>query len=233
MKENPSNGADLRGSSMNVMKLVCKYALLIAALALCERPLLAQGFLADPGFESGGPVGGGVGGWEINAGSPVFTHSFVRSGIWSLQESYSPFSGACVVDQWVTAQPSSQYTLSGWALTPIRLVNDRVGYFVLTFCDSNHVAIGQGIRSSRISSSSPINSWLPLTVTATAPVGAAYARVAVSVPIVQLPGLESNAIYYDDVSLAVPEPSSQALVAIFSGWLWLRNQKGGVNRVGK
>ncbi|MEI8045125.1 MAG: hypothetical protein WCL11_27180 [Verrucomicrobiota bacterium] len=228
MKENISNEADLRSRSISVMKLVRSYALLIAAFALCDRTLLAQGLLADPGFESGGMVAGGVGGWEIKAGSPVFTHNFVRSGSWSLQESYFFGSDAYVVDQWVAAQPGSQYTLSGWSMTPIRLVNDRVGYLVLTFCNSSHVAIGQGIRSSTISSSTPANSWVPLSVTATAPAGTVYARVSVSVPLVQILSPASNAIYYDDLSLAVPEPSSQALlVATFSGWLWLRSRKKG------
>lgn len=234
MKENLSNEADLRSRSISVMKVVRSYALLIAAFALCDRTLLAQGLLADPGFESGGPVAGGVGGWEINAGSPVFTHDFVRSGSWSLQESYFLGSGTYVVDQWVAVQPGSQYALSGWAMTPVRLVNDRVGYLVLTFCDISRVAIGQGIRSGTISSSMPVNSWVPLSVTATAPAGAAYARDSVSVPIVQILGPGSNAIYYDDLSLAVPEPSSQALlVATFSGWLWLRSRKkGGIAELG-
>src|ERR1039458_626194 len=115
-------------------------------------------------FRKWGPVAGGVGGWEINAGSPVFTHDFVRSGSWSLQESYFLGSGAYVVDQWVAVQPGSQYALSGWAMTPVRLVNDRVGYLVLTFCDISRVAIGQGIRSGTISSSMPVNSWVPLPV---------------------------------------------------------------------
>ena len=234
MKENLSNGAALRGNSVSVMKLVRKYALLIAAFALCDRTLLAQGVLADPGFESGGWVAGGVGGWEINAGSPVFTHNFVRTGSWSLQESYFVGSGADVVDQWVAAQPGSQYTLSGWAMTPVQLVDERVGYFVLTFCNSNDVAIGQGIRSSTISSLTPVNSWVPLSVTATAPAGAAYAQVSVSVPIVQIFPEPSNAIYYDDLSLAVPEPSSQALVVVaFSGWFWLRSRRVGGGKVGK
>jgi len=211
----------------NIMPLTRSRPLVVAALVLRGPLAVAQGVLADAGFESGTFVPGGTGGWVAYSGSPAFVQSTARSGNWSLQANYAPMMDGSIVHQWVAVQPGSRYALTGWGMTPVRLGNNRVGYLDLTFCDINHVPIGQGNESGTISSSSPLNTWIALSVTGTAPTGAAYAEVIAGVGFPYFQTLGNNAVYFDDLTLSqIPEPAVHALLMTgLSGGLWFHSRK--------
>ena len=198
--------------------------LIIVAVMLRASPLLAQGVLADPSFESGLLVTGGVGGWDTNSGSAVLAQGLARTGNWSAQANY----GATIMDpsmicQWVVVQPNNRYALSGWGLTPVQLTT-TTAFLFLRFSDINHNLIGLGNRSGEIDASSPVNTWVPLSVTATAPTGAAYAQVIAGTGLIFNFNPQIHAVYFDDLDLkAIPEPHTPAVLTPgLAIWLCLR-----------
>jgi PEP-CTERM motif len=183
---------------------------IIVILAL---PTFGQGVISDPGFESGTFVPGGTGGWDSLSGSPAFAQDNTHSGAWSLKASLAIGSAICLAHQWVAVEPGTQYQLTGWGLTPARLATTVEGYITFNFADANHVHISSGYFSLKITSGSPLATWIPLSASATAPANAAFAEITAGVASLVQP-FGNNSVYFDDMNLAaVPEPSSLGLMA--------------------
>lgn len=188
--------------------------LMIAAVAFRTSPLLAQGILVDPGFESGTFVLGGVGGWDAGWGSPALVETNSRSGNWSMQANYGLGRDSALIYQWATVEPGVQYALTGWGLTPIKL-ETTTAFLFLRFSDINHASLGLGRRSGEIDSLSPVNTWIPMSVTATAPAGAAYAQIMAGGGLTLNFAPWMNAVYFDDLNFtSIPEPQSLTLITI-------------------
>jgi hypothetical protein len=207
-------------------RLPTRFLIISLVLAIRASSIFAQGVISDPGFESGTFVTGGTGGWDSLSGSPVFSQDYARTGTWSVKSSLGIGPSICLVHQWVTVQPGSQYQLTGWGLTSARLATTAEGYITFSFGDANHVHIVQGYRSANITSGSLLNTWLSLSATAAAPANAAYADIVAGVASpVQTFG--NNSVYFDDVNIiAVPEPSTLGIIATgLLAWRVVRNSK--------
>jgi hypothetical protein len=210
------------------MKIFPHNRVVIALLGMTlTLPSLAANQLSDPGFESGTlvPVGNERGWYPIYTAAP--STAFSRSGLWSMSCFASAGVDYSMAVQYLPAAPGAVYTLSGWGYTPSPL-NYGLGVLVLSFMDANHQLLGNLIDSpDRITFQSTPGTWIPMSVTATAPSNAAFVYVNTLFwnSSAETPG---TAIYFDDVTLAaVPEPSILGLLvlgAIISGWVRYRRQ---------
>lgn len=191
-----------------------------ASMALAPTPTLAN-LLADPGFESGTPVVGGIGGWDVFNGA-AFSMAQAHSGDWSIDLTASnSVPGAYQV---LPASPGQVYTLTGWALAPVALANGtafggiQISYFDGGGTDLGTVETGPGVAASdfrgvgQASGNFVAGVWEPLSVTATAPAGTATLQ---AFPILIDFGALTEGIFVDDMSVTlVPEPSSIALLLV-------------------
>ena len=164
--------------------------------------------LFDPGFESGTPVAGAIGGWETLVDA-TFSQGYAHSGAWSMENYYTGgFHGVTL--QGVPATPGADYMLTGWGFTPNALTSSSFGFLILFFTDVNDHLIGQYLTSTPLSNVSPVNTWIQLSVNGIAPANATsvYAETTLVMPG---PG---NTVYFDDLSLTmVPEPSALAVLS--------------------
>jgi hypothetical protein len=176
--------------------------------------------LADPGFESGTPVPGGIGGWEPFNGA-AFSMAQAYSGIWSMEMiTTNNVPGAFQV---LPASPGDVFTLTGFGLAPVQLVagpdQAAFGGIQFTFFDAagtdlGTVETGPGLAAADFRGPNEAAGdftpgvWEPLSVTATAPAGTVTVQ---AFPIyIDFSG-NTQGIYVDDMAL-VPEPTSLTLL---------------------
>jgi len=199
---------------------------LTMAAGLSAKASLSQNLLFDPGFESGTPVPGGVGGWNTVTNAS-FSKNYAHSGQWSMECYFVPssFPGGDSV-QSVAALPGAEYNLSGFGFTPATLSGQAFASLTLFFTDSNGSVLGNFYTSPPITSSSPVATWIPLSVSQVTPANAANVVAEVILFNYSL----GDAVYFDDLSLTiVPEPSSALLtdlgIIICSIWSSIRYQR--------
>ena len=93
-----------------------------------------------------------------------------------------------------------EFTFSGYAYSasddPIS--GDNSAFFELTFFDANWNILGEQPVSSSITSSSPTDQWIPLTVSGTAPTGVVSFNVAM---IFKQIDDDSGSVFFDDLDL--------------------------------
>ncbi len=185
---------------------------LIAALfmaVILGNDLPGQNLLSDPGFESGTPVPGAVGGWATVVDAS-FSRTFAHSGQWSMDCYYSASGFHGVSVQSLTAVPGAQYSLTGWAYTPATLGSIAYANLILFFADSNGALLGSYYGSSPLPSTS-VGAWVSLSVSQIAPINAAtvWAETSLFNPSA------GDAVYFDDLSLTiVPEPAVATLIVL-------------------
>jgi hypothetical protein len=179
--------------------------------------------LTDPGAEAQitapNPNPTLLPGWSLFNGA-TFNNSVAHSGSWSIELSGGGWAvpGAY---QSFPAAPGQQFTMSGYGLTPTPLAplaggfpwtGLQISYFNAGGADIGTVETG-GVgayapASAKITDADPANVWKYLTVTATAPAGAASVQVfAITLDSVPTTG------FFDDLTL-VPEPTTFALAGL-------------------
>jgi len=211
--------------------------LLISSIIACGSALPANAvvytgnLLADPSFETGTAVPSGSGGWAtLRSG---FSQAYAHSGQWSLASPYnSAYINAPAV-QSVSASPGQTYTASVWAFTPVPLPAGLWGSLLIDFEDSqNRLLGGYNEAPQTLDQNSPANTWIPLSITMTAP--SQTATIWVELTLFNFSSTTvsgSPVVYFDDASLtAVPEPSGLVLSACgglaIAGVLRLRGRRG-------
>jgi hypothetical protein len=215
------------------------------AAALSASPAAAQNLLANPGFEAGG---GSYTGWfKFGSGpniSTPATDNIFRSGS-AASKIFGGFVGCpgtpvFNVGGFGQAFPNpvagKRYTLSGWSFVAAvdsmlgsnTCVSNRLIAKIVFFnapsggaeLSSNEVVIGDG--------GTPLEQWLPFTVSAPVPAGAA--RVEALFLFLQ-PGCDGGSVFVDDVAFVVqeePQPFGNILVnpsfsGGFGGWQTVGN----------
>jgi hypothetical protein len=197
-------------------------SIVAAALSLSVQANL----LTDPGFESGAPsqpnpipIPGGVGGgWAVFNGAS-FSAAAAETGSWGIQETEgigqawnfeAPY-------QVTTAGAGGVYTLTADFMTPTGITSS--GYvpavIQLTFFNAAGADIGTvetGGVGAKANQYNPTGLWQTASVTATAPVGAAY--VGSYLAFMEFGNqTQADTLYWDNANL-VPEPSTLALLAL-------------------
>lgn len=189
---------------------------LMAALALSIAPTYGQNLLSDPGFESGTPVGSGVGGWSTFNGA-AFSQNYARSGTWSMLDNGPSVYTVPGSYEKLAATPGLSFTLSGFGFTPSAISGTGDGFLQISFFDSSGNDLGTvqtggsgALASSvHIDSSSTPGTWIPMSVTATAPANTAFVQ-----PFTLVLDPTPTAVYFDDLTFTqVPEPSIWALMS--------------------
>jgi hypothetical protein len=188
---------------------------------------LSPNLLADPGFESGTVVPSAVGGWNTLNGA-AFSQDSARSGQWSMRSPFNPSSFNAPVVQYVPATPGVDYTLTAWGFTPTILDSTQRAFLIMSFAGSNGGLLGGFLVAPlAIDSASPANTWIEMSLTATAPVDTAFVFAEVSAFDFSNGSAPPAAVYFDDLNLiAVPEPSVFTLLGFGAGTLvlWRRRR---------
>jgi hypothetical protein len=192
------------------MKILSWLMGLALGIAVASSSNANPNLLSDPGFESGTPLPGMIGGWAMVVDA-AFSQAYHRSGAWSMENYYNPAGFHGVSLQAVAATPGADYTLAGWAFTPNTLSSSSsLGLLILSFTDANGGLIGQYLTSASLDSASPANTWVQLSVDGTAPANAAS---VIAETTLWNPG-PGDAVYFDDLSLTVvPEPSALTVLS--------------------
>jgi hypothetical protein len=192
-----------------------------AVTALLLTPTAASAnLLVDPGFESGTPVAGGIGGWEpFNAAA--FSTAQAYSGAYSMELlTTNNVPGAYQV---IPASPGDVFTLTGWAMAPVALAGPepafggiQISYFDDLGTDLGTVETGPGTAAADFRGINQAGGdfvagvWEELSVTATAPAGTTKIQ---AFPIyIDFSG-NTQGIYVDDMVLT-PEPASLMLLGL-------------------
>lgn len=147
--------------------------------------------LAAAGMASGAPHGG--------------TH---------VLQAYGPFVGnwdASGAYEKIAASPNETITLSGFCMNPsgdkLQVGGASFGAIQIIWLDASSATINT-LQSTTVTATSPLDTWIPLSVSGTAPAGTAF--VELEALHVNSPANEGGSVYFDDLS-AVPEPSTVAM----------------------
>jgi hypothetical protein len=203
------------------MKIILLRTGIALGMAAALNANADSNILADPGFESGTPVPSAVGGWDTVTDA-VFSQTYQHSGAWSMETYYNPAGFHGVSVQEAAVIPGADYALGGWAFTPNTLGASAFGNLILFFTDANGALIGQYLGSAPLTSASPANTWLQLSVGSIAPANAAAVWAETSL---FNPG-PGDAVYFDDLNLTVvPEPSALALLSAGLGLGFLSRRR--------
>lgn len=225
----------MKKRAKSIIGLACATAFTLS-MATTSR---AANDLIDPGAEAQtvSGTGNGVGGWTLGGGA-VFSQDVAHSGTWSIKE-FGP--GAFAVPYAFQTFPTNSfqvvnphYIMTGFGLTPAAITPAVTSYGVLEitfFSGPNGTGVNLGTAETpgngqfsavHIDSTTPLNTWVSMTVTAHAPVSAQsvgfYALVLDQTP---------THVYFDDLTAAqvIPEPSSYALVLTGLGGLVMLARK--------
>ena len=108
-----------------------------------------------------------------------------------------------------TFNPSQgeEFTFSGsvYSASDDPIAGDNTAFLEMTFFDGNWSVLGDQPVSSSITSSSPTDQWLPLTISGTAPNGVVSFNVAM---IFKQMNSAGGSVYFDDLGLFYPELST-------------------------
>lgn len=217
-------GQTSRVTLINLKIQQCLKGLLCcAALGAVAMSAHAQNLLVDPSAESQistpNPATGYGQGWAMFNGS-AFSQTVAESGTWSIADVGGGGYTVPGAYQQFAALAGQQFTLSGYGLTTAALNNDgtfgalQITYFSGPNGTGNNLGTvetspGNALASAQINYNSTVGTWIPLSVTATAPAGA-QSMQAFTITI----DASAAPIYFDNLTLtatAVPEPSILAL----------------------
>jgi hypothetical protein len=198
-------------SAMKTPRILQKFlwpaALCFASLFPAKGVELYSGnLLADPGFESGTIVSSGSGGWNALNGSG-FSQDYAHSGSWSMKAAYDGIYSHSFSAQGISSVPGSLYTLTGWAYLPNSLGESSSAYMLLAFVTAKGEMIFNA--SAFLDGSSPVQTWIPLSVFVPVP-----ANVASMSVVLNLWNATPGAVVYFDDLVLTPEPSSLALAGL-------------------
>jgi hypothetical protein len=158
-----------------------------------------QYILHNPGFESD------IENWSVwpeNLTNYIVVTEPVLHGNHSLKLFGQNSGTTNSISVYQTFNPSQgdEFTFSGYAYSasddPIS--GDNSAYLELTFFDENWNILGEQPVSSSITSSSPTDQWIPLTVSGTAPTGVVSFNVAM---IFKQIDDDSGSVFFDDLDL--------------------------------
>jgi hypothetical protein len=192
----------------------------ICALAL---PLVsnATNILVDPGAElqtsTPNPATGYGQGWALFNGA-AFSTDFAHSGTHSLKNAGGGGFSVPGDYQQFAANSGQAWTMTGFALTPTAIpAGADFGQLQISFNSGPNgtganlgtveTSPGNAFASAHVDPTSPVGVWIPLSVTAHAPVGTQSVQLF-TITIDQNP----TAVYFDDLTASsVPEPCSLIL----------------------
>jgi hypothetical protein len=203
----------------------------LASMSFVASSAQAQNVLANPGFETGTSIGGpelpGSPGWS------TFGNTFTESapnpapigphaGTGDLKE-FGTFPGVSGAFQQFNSNPGDVWTFTGFGANassdPMQAGN--FGELKISF----HNAGGEilGVDGNHIDTSTPSNTWTPLSAVGTAPAGTTFVQLF---ELFVQPATNGGSAFFDDVSASVvvaPEPASLGLLGI-GGLLALRRR---------
>ncbi len=196
----------------------------LACVAICTLVMSTTSkanLLVDPGFEQGltapNPPTAYAQGWSFANPTESFLTTGLALGGTNVLD-LTAFNSVPLAFQSDPASPGQGFTMTGNILVPQTLASGTAFAIIQmdffsgpqgsgTDLGTVETSPGNAAGSAQITQSSPINTWLPVSVTAHAPAGAqsvnAYALV------VDFTGT-SESYYYDNLVL-VPEPSTVAM----------------------
>ncbi len=193
--------------------LVC---LAISALAMSTTS--RANLIVDPGAENATTGAGGIGCWAFFGGAG-FSTDFAHTGTNSIKEAGPGGFTVPGAFQTFAANSSDTFTYTAFGLTPATAANvpNSWGALQITFFSgpggtgtnlgTTDTTPGNAKVGNHVDSTTPLNTWVPLSVTATAPTGAQSVQVF-DLVLDQTP----ITVYFDDHNLVlVPEPSTVAM----------------------
>jgi hypothetical protein len=199
-----------------IVGLACAAAFTLATTTKSMAANLLTDPNADQGISAPNPNPTSIPGWSFFNGA-AFSTAFSLSSTQSLGNVGGGGFSVPGDYQQFPASAGQAWTMTGFALTPTAIAaGANFGVLQITFFSgpngtgSNLGTVettpGNALSSAQVNNLSPIGQWIPLTVTAHAPVGT-QSMQAFTIVIDQNP----TAVYFDNLTL-VPEPSTVGLV---------------------
>lgn len=215
-------------------KSVTRAVFLSTALFIGTPFVRGQNLLTDPSFENktAGPGANAPGGWYFFNGAAFSNVVTAQSGT---EVNVDPGGGTTGAYQSISSgvAPGAQFLISGWALVTTEPVSGA-GILQATFFSAANLGgtnlftvasptVAQAAPTV-MNSSSPVNTWVFMSETVTAPTG------AVSLGVYTL-NQANVPVYYDNLSVTlIPEPSSIALAGVSFFFLLLHLRRRIVQR---
>ena len=200
-----------------IRTLACITILTLAAVSV--RAQVIDGGFEVPGLPS----------WTLYNDTFQLTAAQMASGAphggTHVLQAYGPFSGswnASGAYEKIAALPNETITLSGFCMNPsgdkLTVGGASFGAIQIIWLDASSATINT-LQSTTVTATSPLDTWIPLSVSGTAPAGTAF--VELEALHVNSPANEGGSVYFDDLSAvsAVPEPST--VVMALTGLLGL------------
>jgi hypothetical protein len=189
-----------------------------ATLVLLPTATFAANMLVNAGFEDPVTTDGApfVGFWEsFNGTGATAVNSTIlpRTGAQSLQvsitDTINTFAGT--FQDVPSLLSGTQYVFSGWHTTTSNPLNIGVEFRIEWRNSVSNTEIGRTPNST----TSPLLTYSPFSLTATAPAGADTARVVYAIQSFSTAPLGNGVVYVDDVSFdVIPEPTAMAMLGL-------------------
>jgi hypothetical protein len=210
-------------TSFRSIGMACGASLMLAMASVS----LGQNLLSDPGFEGVNasandvPMAGSGGAWSgwnnwVSPYSGYYTASVAHSGLQAAKTFSGPNAG---IYQYVPVTAGQTYTASAYfensstdVITDTAATED-VRMIFFSGANGTGSALATDVAPVNfVPGTSPVNTWVQLTVTGAAPAGTESVQW---MAFFNNPDYASGSMFVDDASLtAVPEPASLGLLAI-------------------
>jgi hypothetical protein len=218
--------------------MIMSRSVLLVAVALLLVSFVGSApadLLSDPDFEESGDSA-----WDPYRSTTSFDFDFdntdqVQNGLESLRIFFSPMDAWQIFEakQDIPVTGGQDWSASVYAMTDISGAPSLQVYLETLFYSNSVELVGMNLQSSVLTDSTLQNEWQLLNVSGSVPAVADSARFRLVVFNTGDPITGSGSVWFDNATVAIPEPSTLALIGLSSAALVLLRKNPKLNRSGQ